>query len=67
MEDDFRWKTTFDGRRSSMVDDQWREKTELVNWRLHKTKSYFLCNSNIDCPFLLNRKESPTSKPPNKN
>ena len=58
LEDDLQWKKTFDGRKPSMQDDLWREKTRLLNWRLPKlefdTKDqvlsiYVKSLSNLQC------------------
>ena len=35
-EDGFRWKTIFIGKQHSMQDDNGRENTELLNWRIPK-------------------------------
>ena len=52
MEDYFQWKTTFDGIQSSMEDNIWREKTELLNWRLLKLE--FDTKDQVLLPMFYN-------------
>ena len=57
MEDNLCLKTTFDGVRPSMQDNLWRERTELLNWRLPKlefdTKDLVLLYFFLWLPYTI--------------
>ena len=52
VEDNLQWRTIFEGRQSLMQGNLWRQKTDLLSWRLFKqsydTKDQVLSVSGID-------------------
>ena len=53
MEDDLRWKMTFDGRRPSMEDNN---EDDLKNWKAHSAGHIPLCGIFLS-KFLRNKNE----------